>query len=222
MTRIFNFDTEKQWDYENGYYLTSHPTRLAKSIVHWELYQKSLNLPGDIVECGVFKGASLIRFATYREMCESTYSRKIVGFDTFGEFPLSGDTNDREFIRRWAVETGSGITLSELEQCLDYKSFSNIELVKGDLLKTLPEYIKRNPQFRISLLHIDVDVYEPTKVIFEQLYPLVVCGGIIIFDDYGTVAGETQAVEEYFEINNIPLELRKTPFYKVPSYIIKK
>ena len=84
---VFGFDYSKEWEYENGFYLTSHPSRLGKSVVHFEIYKEILHLPGAIVECGVYKGASLIRFATFREMLESQYSRQIIGFDAFGEFP---------------------------------------------------------------------------------------------------------------------------------------
>jgi hypothetical protein len=84
---IFGFDFRKSWEYENGFYLTSPSSRIAKSIAHYELYKKITGLPGEVVECGVFKGASLIRFATFREMTESQFSRKIIGFDAFGKFP---------------------------------------------------------------------------------------------------------------------------------------
>jgi hypothetical protein len=50
---------------------------------------------------------------------------------------------------------------------------------------------------KIALLHIDVDVYDPTKVILESLWHRVVKGGILMLDDYGTVAGETGAVDNF-------------------------
>jgi hypothetical protein len=56
-------------------------------------------LPGNIIECGVFKGASLIRFATFRYILEAPFSRKIIEFDTFGKFPenFSGHDYDKDF-----------------------------------------------------------------------------------------------------------------------------
>ncbi len=85
--QMLGYDVEKQWDYENGFYLTSHVTRLGKLLAHFELYKSITGLPGHIVECGVYKGASLVRFASFRQLLESPHSRKIVGFDTFGTFP---------------------------------------------------------------------------------------------------------------------------------------
>ena len=72
-------------------------------------------------------------------------------------------------------------------------------MVEGDILKTLPNFIKENNNLRIALLHIDVDIYEPTKIILEKLYDKVVEGGIIILDDYKVFPGERQAVDDFIK-----------------------
>ena len=90
---IQDFSSDKIWDYENGFYWFSHPTRLAKLFAHYELYKSIIDLPGDIFELGVFKCASLIRFATIRQLLENDFSRKIVGFDVFGKFPPVAQNN---------------------------------------------------------------------------------------------------------------------------------
>ena len=59
------------WDSENIYHLKTDISRIGKLIYHYEIYKKILNVPGDIVECGVFKGISLIRFLTYRSILEN-------------------------------------------------------------------------------------------------------------------------------------------------------
>jgi hypothetical protein len=112
------------------------------------------------------------------------------------------------------------ITVSELEKIMNYKNIYNFELVKGDILKTLPEYVERNPQLKISLLHLDTDIYEPSKIILEILYDKVVRGGVIVLDDYGTFAGETKAVDDFFADKEV--HIQKFPFSQsTPSYIIK-
>lgn len=115
---LFSFNVDKQWEYENGFYLTSPITRISKMIAHYELYKSIINLPGCVIECGVFKGASLIRFATFREILESPYSRKIIGFDAFGKFPEQGDENDLRFIKKFVKESGDGISVDELKKFL--------------------------------------------------------------------------------------------------------
>lgn len=64
--KIRNLSKKKIWDYENGFYLFSSVSRINKLLSHYELYKMILGLPGHIFELGVYKGASLIRFATFR------------------------------------------------------------------------------------------------------------------------------------------------------------
>lgn len=218
--KLFGFDTNKQWDYENGFYLTSQVTRLAKCLAHYELYKSIIGLPGHIVECGVYKGTSLIRFATFREILESPYSRKIIGFDAFGKFPTQDDPNDQKFVERFEREGGLGISADELKEVFAHKSFANYEFIEGDICDTVPKYVSEHPELKIALLHIDVDVYKPTVVILNNLYDRVVKGGLVIFDDYGTVAGETRAIEEFFADKNVIIE--KLPISHIPSFIRKK
>jgi hypothetical protein len=213
---------DKCWEYENGFYLTSHPSRIAKSIMHWEIYKQITNLPGVILECGVFKGASLIRFATYREMLESPYSRKVIGFDAFGKFPSTSDNDDSKFISRFESEAGDGISKNNLESIITQKAFNNIELIEGNVLETLPLYVEANPHLKIALLHIDVDVYDATKCCLEYLFDKVVMGGIIILDDYSAVVGATKAIDEFIMKCDNDLHIQKNPFYSIPCYIVKR
>jgi hypothetical protein len=212
----------KPFDYENGFYHTSQPSRLAKSIAHYELYKMIVDLPGDVVECGVFKGTSLIRFATYREILESQQSRKIWGFDIFGEFPknVSADT-DKNFIENFEKEAGKGLSTEELQKIFEVKGFSNIELVKGNVLETLPKFAS-NYAKKIALLHLDMDVYEPTYNALEFLYDKVVNDGVIVFDDYGTVTGATKAIDEFFSIRGMGIGIKKIPYNNIPCYMVKK
>lgn len=100
--KIAKYDTEKAFDYENGFYLTSKPYRMGNMLAHYELYKKILALPGDVIELGVFKGGSLIQFATFRELLENQNSRKIIGFDVFGKFPEENSIDsDKKFAQEW-------------------------------------------------------------------------------------------------------------------------
>ena len=92
-------------------------------------------------------------------------------------------------------------------------------LIAGTILETVPAYAQANPEFRIALLHIDVDVYEPSLVTLRHFYDRVVPGGLIVLDDYGTVSGETTAVEEFFADKSPHLE--KLSISHVPAFIRK-
>jgi hypothetical protein len=217
---IFGFDQDRQWDYENGFYLTSHINRLGKLLAHYELYKSITHLPGHIVECGVFKGSSFIRFATYRSILESPFSRKLIGFNTFNYFPKQTDVDDQKFIDRFQSEAGRGISVGELAEILSQKSIEDFELIQGDIIETVPQYVLNHPELVIALLHIDVDVYEPSKVILQHLFDKVVSGGIVILDDYGTIGGETRAVNEFIVDRNLSIE--KLPLSHIPAFIRKK
>jgi hypothetical protein len=177
-----------------------------------------------VVECGVFKGASLIRFATYREILESQFSRRIIGFDAFGKFPDNVSmATDKEFIKNFEADAGDGIPKEDLENILRYKNFKNIFLIKGFIPDSFSGYFNDKPAAQIALLHIDVDVYETTRACLEHLYERVVKGGIIVFDDYGQVDGATKAINEFIKSlgngNNI---IQKLSYNYIPAFMVKE
>lgn len=216
---IRNLSSSNVWDFENAFYWFSHPTRLNKLLAHYELYKSILPLPGHILELGVYKGASLIRLATFRALLENDYSRKIIGFDAFGKFPTDNvqSESDVDFIQRFETAGGYGLSQEELQAVIDQKGFQNISLVKGNIFDTLPTYLANNPETRIALLHLDMDVAEPTTYALNELYHRV--SGLSVFDDYNAVAGETTAVDEFLSARKLPIE--KTPFYYVPAFLRK-
>jgi hypothetical protein len=221
---IGKYDEEKCFDYENGFYLTTQPYRMGNILSHYELYKKILNLPGDVIELGVFKGGGIIQFATFRELLENEKSRKIIGFDVFGEFPGGGGKidSDKKFVDNWNKQFADEF-LSKEDIChaLEIKGIHNVELVKGDICSTVDEYLSRYPHTRIALLHVDVDIYEPAKVGLQKLFDRVVRGGVVIFDDYAEIEGETIAVDEF--LSDKEYIIRKFPFsHTKPSYIVKE
>ncbi len=215
-------DPDKAWAYENGFYLTCEPARLGKLLAHYELYKQTAELPGAIVECGVFKGASLARFAMFRALLGNAFSKPIVAFDAFGPFPATEYQPDQPHRERFiAAAGGESISTDQLQQVLAHKRCEqNIELIAGDITITVPDYVANNPQFEIALLNLDTDLYEPAQTILEHLYPRIVPGGILILDDYGVFPGETQAVDEYF--HGQPIQIKQFPFSATPCYVVKE
>jgi len=209
-----------KWDFENSLYIKCENNRISNFLSHLELYKMIVGLPGDVIEFGVYKGSSLIQFLSFREYYEHYESREVIGFDVFGKFPneLSVDS-DRSFVEKFESSGGYGICKSDLDIFLKNKKISNYNLIGGNIIKTLPSYLENNPEKKFSLVHIDVDVYEPTICILENIWDKIVKGGVIILDDYGRVEGETIAVDEFFENKNVMIQ--KLPYKYKPSYIIK-
>lgn len=209
------------WDYENAFYWFSHPTRINKLLAHYDLYRSVINLPGEVFELGVYKAASLVRLATFRNLLENDYSRKVVGFDAFGEFPNKNLTlkADLDFIHDFEKAGGEGLSIEEVDGIFKEKNFKNVFLNKGNVFETLPKYLEKYPATRIAFLHLDMDVKEPTAFALDLLYDRVVPGGLIVLDDYNAVAGATNAVDNFLKTHHLKLE--KTTHYYVPSFIRK-
>jgi hypothetical protein len=214
-------DPQHAWQHENGFYWYSHPSRLAKMLAHYELYKTITSIPGDVFELGVYKAASLVRFATFRQLLEHDSSRKLVAFDAFGRFPRAALSlnADHAFIDAFEKQSGHGLSKSDVESIFAAKPFFNYELLEGNVMDTLSGYLDKHPATRIALLHLDMDVKEPTEYALNLLFDRVVPGGLIVFDDYSTVAGETDAVDDFLQSHQ--LQIQKLPYYKIPSFVRK-
>ncbi len=124
-----------------------------------------------MIEFGVYKAASIIRLATFRRVLENDFARRIIGFDAFGKFPqnASDAASDAAFIAKFENEGCNGLSLSEVQELIDFKSFENVELVAGNVFDTLPNWLSANPHCRIAFLHLDMVVYAPTKFVLDEL-----------------------------------------------------
>lgn len=116
---------------------------------------------------------------------------------------------------------GGGNKKADINKILEYKGFTNIILIEGDVRVTYTELLKSKPSLMFNCVHLDMDVYEPTAFIINQIYDRIVGGGIIMIDDYPTVYGATQAINEFLE-KHPELEINKPLYSHIPSYIIKK
>jgi len=219
INKFNKISTDETWNAENIYHLKTDLTRISKLIYHYEIYKKIIDIPGDVIECGVFKGISLVRFLTFRHILESENSRKIYGFDAFGKFPKPTNSSDKKFLKWWVNQAGDGISLNELKEIIEKKKIHNFKLIQGDVIKTIPTFIQKNKHIKISLLHLDMDIYKPTKFILEKLVNKIVKGGIILIDDYNSVYGATKAVDEFLKKNR-NLKIKKLTNYKTPFYIV--
>lgn len=209
---------------ENEFYLHSDPRRFGKFLAHARLYEMSLNLPGDFVEVGVFKGASFFRFRKLARLYHPDYSRRFIGFDTFGEFPDADLDQDKD-IRGKLKDHGGHKSASEtdLMDLLDAQGLSeNVSFVKGDVRATLKDHYDDTNARKIAIVNIDLDLYEPIKESLAVLYPRVSSGCVIILDDYAYgFPGATRAVDEFLSENGLSEKIQKFPYAQTPCYLIK-
>lgn len=209
-------------------YIPKHS--LMQFLSRYELYKLIENIPGDIIELGVCGGKGLFSFVQSVFINEPQYQwRNIVGFDTFAGFPSihNNDNLDKspELKKEGAFQEDSYEELLNLKKIhQDFRFINNrdqIEIIKGNIMKTLPEYLERNPGLIVSLLYCDLDLYEPTKLALQLLWCRIPKGGIVVFDEaiMRTWQGEAIALNEVLGIGNI--RMVKIPYIK-QFYIIKE
>ena len=188
--------------------------RIARFLAQAHIFEKSAEVKGSIVECGVFQGGGLFTWAHLSSIFEPVnFHRKIIGFDTFTGFPnltevdLAGASALRklETMPDTLEEILKGIEAYDQNRFIGHKS--KIEVIKGDAAQTIPKYVKENPHLIVSMLYLDFDIYEPTLVALEHFVPRMPKGAIIAFDEINNPqwAGETVALMEHFNLNEIAI-----------------
>ena len=229
MIKLPKFSIQSMYDYETNFHLTMSEDRLSKFLTHYEAFKLSQNIPGEIMECGVFKGTSLVRFAMMRKIFGGDYTTRIIAFDIFSDkYPNTKFKEDQAQRKHWIKTAGSSsISKSQLKEIFKKNKIKNYEIIAGDAVKTIPKYKLSNPGIKISLLNIDIDFVEPTLAVLNNFYECVSKGGIILLDNYagrGTsgkyLHGDTLAIDEFFKKKNI--EIKKFSFSARPCFIIKK
>ncbi|MCS3472597.1 hypothetical protein M2401_006362 [Pseudomonas sp. JUb42] len=190
---------------------------IAKFITKYELFKKIINVNGSIVEGGVLQGGGTLAWAKLSSILEPVnHTRKIIGFDTFDGFP-SIDTKDTTGSDSDLLVPGAlrGSSYEDVLAAVDtydinrpLSHIQKIELIKGDISHTAKAYLDQNPHLVVSLLYLDVDLYQPTKTLIETFLPRMPKGAIIVFDELNAKSfpGETLAVQETLGINNLKIE----------------
>ncbi|WGS44508.1 TylF/MycF family methyltransferase [Burkholderia sp. JSH-S8] len=231
MIELPKFSEQSMYDAETHFSMQMTQDRLAKFVVHYEAMKTVERVPGAIVECGVFKGTSLLRFAKLRSLLGGEFSRKIVAFDVFGDaFPTTAYEEDLAQREHWiATAGGSSISIAQLESILERFSIRNIELIAGDVCETVPRYADMHKGMKIALLNIDIDFVEPTYTALRHFYPMVSEGGLILLDNYGgegtsglSYHGDTAGIEKFVAECQDELTIEQFPFAARPCIIRKR
>jgi len=192
---------KKIWNYYNGLFLSPDVDRLRKLLVRYELYKKSSKVPGDIVECGVFKGTGMFQWLKFISIYESSSTKRVIGFDFFNVFKKTKSKIENKSIKKFVSESNfKGTSLKDLKNLTKKMGLENkAKFIKGDIKKTIKDFVKKNKGMRISLINLDLDVEDATSAALKYLWPLVSKGGIVICDEYGMPGwGESDAIDKYF------------------------
>jgi hypothetical protein len=180
--------TEEQiWDAYNLLLGGPDLERLRKMIARYELFRRTIDLPGDVVEAGVFKGTGLLYFLKLIMIHAPGSLKRVVGFDLFQGFEDSADTQEKNPVRALMQESNfTGNTPDDVHRMVASAGFpkERCELIAGDIGAEAKRYVAENPGFRISLLNMDLDLGRATAEALDVLWPRVVPGGMVILDEY--------------------------------------
>ena len=178
-------------------------------------------IPGSIVECGVWRGGSMMMAALTLQALGDT-SRRLLLFDTVEGLPKPNPTEDvdlwghcayNEWTRRRLTDESSDwahASIEEVRENLGSTGYppEKLEFIKGMVQNTLP---RTSPE-TIALLRLDTDWYESTVCELNHLYPHLSDGGVLIVDDYGHMRGQRKAVDEYFSSHNEVVLLNRVDY----------
>ncbi|MEO6629862.1 MAG: TylF/MycF/NovP-related O-methyltransferase [Aquihabitans sp.] len=204
--------------------------RLSKFLAHSEIFRQQLDVHGSVLDLGVNAGQSLFSWAQLSAILEPVnYTRTIIGFDTFAGIPdvTAEDTTGSAPSANLAKGAFAFDDIDSLHQAcaaFDANRFlghiPKVELVKGDILQTLPAYLEDNQHLVVSLLHLDMDVFEPTKLALQLVTPRMPKGAIIVFDQVNQrpYPGETRAVMDSLGVS--ALRLQRFPWETGLSYAV--
>lgn len=179
--------------------------QLKRFLALYEIFKLALPVKGSVVECGVFKGFGVMSWAKLSAMLEpENLTRRIYGFDTFAGFPSVSDqdANPVAAPHDGALFADSYEELQSLIAQYDQDRFlghvDKVHLIKGNVVETVPAFLEANPHLVVSLLFLDLDLYEPTQVALRHFLPRMPRGALLAFDELDNPMwpGETLALLE--------------------------
>lgn len=163
------------------------------------------NLPGNLVECGVWRGGCALAMSLMLKDLNS--DKKVYLYDTFAgmtepasidKSSVSGEQAMSKYARSASSDSSSWChaSLEDVQHTFSYFGCGAVKFIKGDVLETLSN--PDNLPGAISVLRLDTDWYQSTKKELEVLFPLLCPNGVLLLDDYGHWEGSRKAVDEYF------------------------
>ncbi|HEV2038244.1 MAG TPA: TylF/MycF/NovP-related O-methyltransferase [Candidatus Eremiobacteraceae bacterium] len=182
-------------------------------------YIVAASIPGDIVECGVWRGGSCMAVALTLEKLGRA-DRDLYLYDTFAGMTRPGkhdvDLRGKSALQTWQqLRRGDDnawcyASLDEVKANMASTAYpqKRIHLVPGDILETIPVCAPQS----IAILRLDTDFYETTKHAMTHLFPRLSVGGVLIIDDYGHWRGAKKAIDEYIASNGAIMLLNRLDY----------
>lgn len=226
-----NLPSQNNYDSFNNFIFSDDVKLTGKLLHRFEFFLKTKDLPGDIVEIGVFKGSGMSSFLKFLKIYCPNSNKKVIGFDIFDTEVADSALNKDSKVDKESMEIvysrvdNSELLLSSVKNKLVTSGADEDKflLVQGDVQNSIPEFLEKNPGFRVSLLYIDVDLDRPTYYSLTHLWDRILPGGYILFDEYEYHKfSESVGVERFLRENNIDYSLKSTNWIAPTAFLLKK
>lgn len=223
--------TQTTYDKFNDFIFSDDLKLTGKFLHRFEHFLNVKDLPGDIVEIGVFKGSGMSSFMKFIEIYCPNSNKKVIGFDIFdtaeADAVLNSDSDaDKENMGVvYNRVDHSDLTMESVMARLGETKISSdkYKLVKGDVQYSIPKFLEENKGFRISLLYIDVDLDRPTYYSLKYLWDRILPGGVILFDEYEYHKfSESSGVERFLKEVGLNFDIKSTNWVAPTAFMIKK
>ena len=209
------YTKKKNQRFHKNYLTNIDNLRQYKSLTYWNNHFKHLlanNVEGEIVECGVGDGQTLSYILFNLTYNEKHFNRRYIGFDSFEGFPEPSDEDNSQRNPKkgeWS-HTNEEFVIGNLNDLgFEDKDYKKIKFIKGFYETTFQK--EKNNIIKISLLHIDCDLYSSTKISLETWFDKVEKNGIIVFDEYLNTAinfpGAIKAIDEFLGVDKDQIKI---------------
>lgn len=179
---------------------------LVKFLLMHELYKRFVNIPGLLVEFGVWYGQNLVLLENLRAIHEPfNKQRRIVGFDSFTGYEgkpgfYAAGKGYKDYLAR----------LLKTHQRMNVYGHQNIdhELVEGDASETVPQYFKDHKDAMVAFAFFDIGDYKPTVYAMQAIKPRLMSGSVLLLDQFtwDGADGEARALRETFARDEYKIE----------------
>jgi hypothetical protein len=188
------------------------------ALVNAVTYITEHKLPGDIAECGVWRGGSMMTMAM-KLLAVGDRSRSLYLYDTYegmsepSEHDIKDNGTPAADLHQGYMDRNKRWCYASLEDVHDnilstgYPE-DKVHLIKGKVEDTIPKSLPG----RLAILRLDTDWYESTRHELVHLYPLLHAGGVMVIDDYGHWQGARKAVDEFFAAHREPVYLHRIDY----------
>ncbi|MDY7024417.1 MAG: TylF/MycF/NovP-related O-methyltransferase [Cyanobacteriota bacterium] len=222
--------TQKQREIYDAFekFIFSEDTKiLAKLVARTLIFEQIINVPGDIIEAGVYRGSGMLTWLKLKRILAPNALKKIIGFDYFDTESLLNSLSGQDKIsmkslfemRGYQHTEGAERFVNDLITNAGFEQ-NSYDLVKGDISQVAQEFVAKRPGLKISCLYLDLDLQEPTYHALDAFWDRVSIGGMVVFDEYAYHQwSEAQGADQFFAGKNIQIQALHYPC--PTAYVIK-